>query len=227
MAKNTQITRPAAVALFIALGFNTAPKWKDDRLLTKLGQVKSKVDEDTELDDAEAQKTLDLVLKNTGEFELIDTDDDSVPAKKPTRRKKSKVSTSDKKPARKKASYTPTDKSKSNKAIAYKTWLDGEDDPEKIYKKVNQDEVQLKTVRLWLSNWRRGKNLPAIAKELPDPSKRQKTSAPVKKKTAAKTPVKKAVKKAPAKKAVKKAVKKPVKKAAKKAPAKKRARAKK
>ena len=56
------------------------------------------------------------------------------------------------------------DPSKSNKAIVYLTWVDGEKDVEKLHKQVNEN-VKLSTIKSWLNQWKTEKNLPAVAKE--------------------------------------------------------------
>ena len=55
------------------------------------------------------------------------------------------------------------DHSKSNKAIVYLAWEDGEKDLEKLHKKVNEN-VKLGTIKSWTRQWVKGKALPAIAK---------------------------------------------------------------
>jgi len=58
-----------------------------------------------------------------------------------------------------------TDHSKSNKAIVYLAWKDGEKDLEKLHKKVNEN-VKLTTIKGWTRMWVNKKGLPAIAKEV-------------------------------------------------------------
>jgi len=57
-----------------------------------------------------------------------------------------------------------TDHSKSNKAVVYLAWKDGEKDLEKLHKKVNES-VKLGTIKSWITQWKTEKNLPAVAKE--------------------------------------------------------------
>ena len=52
---------------------------------------------------------------------------------------------------------------KSNKAVVYLTWVDGEKDVEKLHKKVNEN-VKLSTIKSWTRQWVNGNALPAIAK---------------------------------------------------------------
>jgi len=101
--------------------------------------------------------------------------------KKPEVAKKATTkSAPEKKPVEKKEEKTPvvkketkqkglTDHSKSNKAIVYLAWKDGEKDLEKLHKKVNEN-VKLTTIKGWTRMWGNKKGLPAIAKEVENAS---------------------------------------------------------
>jgi len=55
------------------------------------------------------------------------------------------------------------DLSKSDKAIVYLQWSAGEKDLDKLYA-LTQNKIKIITVKLWINQWIKGKNLPAIAK---------------------------------------------------------------
>lgn len=51
----------------------------------------------------------------------------------------------------------------SNKALVYQAWEQGETDENKLHDLID-GRVKLSTVKSWLSGWKNGRNLPAIAK---------------------------------------------------------------
>lgn len=68
-----------------------------------------------------------------------------------------------KKKAKKKAKKATSKKSLSNKAIVYKAWKKGNKNQISLHELVDK-KVKLSTINSWMSAWRRGKNLPSIAK---------------------------------------------------------------
>ena len=52
--------------------------------------------------------------------------------------------------------------SDSNKARIYLMWKDGEENVEKLHKKIKEG-VKINTIRSWINQWKNKKNLPAIA----------------------------------------------------------------
>jgi hypothetical protein len=58
-----QIPKAKAIALFNALGLQAAAKWNLKRMAGKLAKIDELVDEETTIDDVEANTTCDLVLK--------------------------------------------------------------------------------------------------------------------------------------------------------------------
>ena len=78
---------------------------------------------------------------------------------------KDKKETSSKPAATKKAKVAkpPKDHSKSNKAIIYLAWKDGETDVAKLSKKV-KGAIKDSTIKIWVGMWKNKKNLPAVAK---------------------------------------------------------------
>jgi hypothetical protein len=60
----------------------------------------------------------------------------------------------------------PRDNSRSNKAIVYLAWKqDGIEDEVELGALV-ENRVKDTTIKVWISQWKKGNNLPAIAKEL-------------------------------------------------------------
>ncbi len=78
-----QITRKAAVALFVALGLKNAAKWNGTRMSTKLSKIKNMVDDDVESDlaerglDAELENLKAVLAANEADEEVEVVDDDA------------------------------------------------------------------------------------------------------------------------------------------------------
>lgn len=64
----------------------------------------------------------------------------------------------------KKENAFKNDYSKSNKAIVYEAWKSNITDVKELAARVN-NRVKETTIRTWISQWKKGKNLPAIAKK--------------------------------------------------------------
>ena len=77
-----KISKINAIALFTALGFQTASKWDEARLLKKLTELPEQVDGETKLEDENVQKLLDGVIKAKGKVELVDEPAENSPSKK-------------------------------------------------------------------------------------------------------------------------------------------------
>ncbi len=58
-----QVTRDEAVALFNALGISSADKWNAKRMAAKLGKIEEMVDDDTNIEDVDIDKTLTTCLE--------------------------------------------------------------------------------------------------------------------------------------------------------------------
>ncbi len=58
-----------------------------------------------------------------------------------------------------------SDYSKSNKAQVFLLWKNGEEDKEVLFKKV-KGAVKEETIKIWINQWKNGKNLPAIAAQI-------------------------------------------------------------
>lgn len=99
--------------------------------------------------------------------EAVNTDSKTTEKKAAPKAAKKPAAKADKKPAAKKAEKKAEKKELSNKAVVYLLFSQkGVEDIDKLHKKVNE-QVQAKTIKNWISQWKKGKNLPAIAKEYP------------------------------------------------------------
>lgn len=67
----------------------------------------------------------------------------------------------------KKENVSENGRSKSNKAIVYEAWKSNITDVKELAARVN-NEVKESTIRTWIAHWKKGKNLPAIAKKKDD-----------------------------------------------------------
>jgi len=74
MSDKLQVTRDAVVAMFQALDFKMAHKWKSDRLLGKIKGLADIVDDSAELPDAEDATliTIQEAMENGVEIEIVD-----------------------------------------------------------------------------------------------------------------------------------------------------------
>jgi hypothetical protein len=92
MAEAVQVKKSAAVALFAALGIETASKWAATRMATKLSKVRDLLDEDTKIEDPAVEETLTTVLEALeNEAGITVVDDNSKAGKgaaKPAKEKK-------------------------------------------------------------------------------------------------------------------------------------------
>ena len=64
----------------------------------------------------------------------------------------------------KKGNASKNGRSKSNKAIVYEAWKSNVTDIKELAARVN-NRVKESTIRTWIAQWKKGKNLPAIAKK--------------------------------------------------------------
>ena len=68
---------------------------------------------------------------------------------------------------RRKENASENSRPKSNKAIIYEAWKSNITDIKELAARVN-NKVKETTIRTWISQWKKGKNLPAIAKKKDD-----------------------------------------------------------
>lgn len=64
----------------------------------------------------------------------------------------------------KKENVSKNGRSKSNKAIVYEAWKSNITDVKELAARVD-NKVKESTIRIWIAQWKKGKNLPAIAKK--------------------------------------------------------------
>ena len=82
-----KIKKENAVAIFLALGITTAPKWNNTRLTAKLNKLPEMVDADSDLGDTEADANKVLAALENGAKVELDLDGDA-PATKGGKAKK-------------------------------------------------------------------------------------------------------------------------------------------
>ena len=142
---------------------------KVDELQENYKRIMLKLDEEKLIDET-PEEAIDFWEENLDHFvepappEEVEEEKETPKKKekgkeKPAEKKSKKTETEPKKPGvgKKKVDY-----SKSNKAVVYKAWKDGETNFDTLHKKVNK-AVKLGTIKGWLAMWGRGKGLPAVA----------------------------------------------------------------
>ncbi len=81
--------------------------------------------------------------------------------------KEQKVKKDMKSNKQKKENASENGRSKSNKAIVYEAWKSNITDIKELAARVN-NKVKESTIRTWIAHWKKGKNLPAIARKKDD-----------------------------------------------------------
>ena len=124
-------------------------------------EEEEELEEDTEVEE----------LEEVEEDEDFETEEEEVKDEvdeKKTKSKTKKVEKEQKKDMKsnkqKKENVSKNDRSKSNKAIVYEAWKSNITDVKELAARVN-NRVKETTIRTWISQWKKGKNLPAIAKK--------------------------------------------------------------
>jgi len=147
---------------------------KSDELQENYKRIMLKLDEEKLIDET-PEEAIDFWEENLDHFvepappeEEEEEEKEKVPVKekekgkeKPAEKKSKKTETEPKKPVSEKKKV---DYSKSNKAVIYKAWKDGETNFDTLHKKVNE-AVKLGTIKGWLAMWGRGKGLPSVARQ--------------------------------------------------------------
>ena len=108
----------------------------------------------------------------TEEEEAEDEVDEPKKTKSETRKgkkveKEQKVKKDMKSNKQKKENASKNARSKSNKAIVYEAWKSNITDIKELAARVN-NKVKESTIRTWIAHWKKGKNLPAIARKKDD-----------------------------------------------------------
>lgn len=160
-----------AVSFFVNLGFSKAPSWKPEAFTKRFAGM-AEIVEDPEFRSREGnlsagdKKLLKGVLAANKAKEEIEIVTEAAvangkPAKGKDAAKPSKTNGATKK------DRAPRDFSKSNKAKVYNAWIKSkkkEEDPAKLMK-VTDGTIKESTIKQWISWWKRGEALPAIARQ--------------------------------------------------------------
>lgn len=113
-------------------------------------------DEDFETEEEEAEDEVDEPKKTKSETRK---------GKKVEKEQKMKKDMKSNK--QKKENASKNARSKSNKAIVYEAWKSNITDIKELAARVN-NKVKETTIRTWIAHWKKGKNLPAIARKKDD-----------------------------------------------------------
>ena len=134
----------------------------DDEDIEEPDDVNDEVEEDED-EDADFE---------TEEEEVEDEVDEPKKTKSETKKgkkveKEQKVKKDMKSNKQKKENISKNGRSKSNKAIVYEAWKSNITDIKELAARVN-NKVKETTIRTWIAHWKKGKNLPAIARKKDD-----------------------------------------------------------
>ena len=138
----------------------------DDEDIEELEDVNDEIEEEEELEeDTEVEEDEDSETEEDEVDEPKKTKSETKKAKKVEKEQKVKKDTNSNK--QKKENGSKNDHSKSNKAIVYEAWKSNITDVKELAARVN-NRVKETTIRTWISQWKKGKNLPAIARKKDD-----------------------------------------------------------
>jgi hypothetical protein len=129
--------------------------------------TESEPEEDTEVEEPEEDED-----SETEEEEVEDEVDEPEKIKSETKKakkveKEQKVKKDMKSNKQRKENASENGRSKSNKAIVYEAWKSNITDIKELAARVN-NKVKESTIRTWIAHWKKGKNLPAIARKKDD-----------------------------------------------------------
>jgi hypothetical protein len=127
-------------------------------------------DEDTEVE--ELEEVEEDEDSETKEEKIEDEVDEPKKTKSETKKakkveKERKVKKDMKSNKQKKENISENGHSKSNKAIVYEAWKSNITDIKELAARVN-NKVKESTIRIWIAHWKKGKDLPAIARKKDD-----------------------------------------------------------
>ena len=137
----------------------------DDEDIEELEDVNDEIEEEEELEE-------DIEVEEDEDSET-EEDEDEVDEPKKTKsetkkvkkvEKEQKVKKDMKSNKQKKENISENGRPKSNKAIVYEAWKSNITDIKELAARVN-NKVKESTIRTWIAHWKKGKNLPAIAKK--------------------------------------------------------------
>ena len=138
----------------------------DDEDIEELEDVNDEIEEEEELEeDTEVEEDEDSETEEDEVDEPKKTKSETKKAKKVE--KEQKVKKDMKSNKQKKEIVSENGRPKSNKAIIYEAWKSNITDIEELAARVNY-EVKESTIRTYITWWKKGKNLPAIARKKDD-----------------------------------------------------------
>lgn len=117
-------------------------------------------DEDSETEKEEVEDEVDEPKKTKSEMKKGKKVEKEQKVKKDMKSNKQKNK-------QKKENISKNDRSKSNKAIVYEAWKSNITDIKELAARVN-NRVKESTIKTWITQWKKGKNLPAIARKKDD-----------------------------------------------------------
>ena len=148
----------------------------DDEGIEEPEDVNDEVEEEEELEEDTEVEELEEVEEDedseTEEEEVEDEVDEPKKTKSETKKgkkveKEQKVKKDMKSNKRRKENASENSRPKSNKAIIYEAWKSNITDIKELAARVN-NKVKETTIRTWIAHWKKGKNLPAIARKKDD-----------------------------------------------------------
>lgn len=138
----------------------------DDEDIEELEDVNDEIEEEEELEeDTEVEEDEDSETEEDEVDEPKKTKSETKKGKKVE--KEQKVKKDMKSNKQRKENASENDRPKSNKAIIYEAWKSNITDIEELAARVNY-EVKESTIRTYITWWKKGKNLPAIARKKDD-----------------------------------------------------------
>ena len=132
-------------------------------------EEEEELEEDTEVEELEeVEEDEDSETEEEVKDEVDEKKTKSKTKKGKKVEKEQKVKKDTKSNKQKKENASENDRSKSNKAIVYEAWKSNNiTDIKKLAARVN-NEVKESTIKIWIAQWKKGKNLPAIARKKDD-----------------------------------------------------------
>lgn len=131
---------------------------EEDTEVEELEEVEE--DEDSETEKEEVEDEVDEPKKTKSEMKKGKKVEKEQKVKKDMKSNKQKNK-------QKKENISKNDRSKSNKAIVYEAWKSNITDIKELAARVN-NRVKESTIKTWITQWKKGKNLPAIARKKDD-----------------------------------------------------------
>ena len=144
----------------------------DDEDIEEPENVNDEVEEEEDTEVEELEEVEEDGDSETEEEEVEDEVDEPKKTKSETKKakkveKEQKVKKDMKSNKQKKEKASENGRSKSNKAIVYEAWKSNVTDIKELAARVN-NRVKETTIRIWITQWKKGKDLPAIARKKDD-----------------------------------------------------------